>query len=155
MIDPNTLKESLIEATQNVPAIKKRHVLVTDDEMVDFLGEHKAGNKPGDNILLLAVLPAYGGFGEEDASGAISYMQFFVLEKVDYKSMKNQDEYLAVFQRTLEAARLFLVEMFNINLLNCSKEELQYEFQIRPVSRKAQCNGYEIQIDSKAYTDEY
>lgn len=151
MIDPNTLKESLIEATQNVPAIKKRHVLVTDDEMVDFLGEHKAG----DNILLLAVLPTYGGFGEEDAAGAISYMQFFVLEKVDYKSFKNQDEYLAVFQRTLEAARQFLVEMFNINLLNCTQEQLQYDFQIRPVSRKAQCNGYEIQIDSKAYTDEY
>lgn len=151
MIDPNTLKESLIEATQNVPAIKKRHVVATDDEFVEFLGEHKTG----DNLLLVAVLPAYGGFGEEDASGAISYMQFFVLEKVDYKSMKNQDEYLAVFQRTLEAARQFLVEMFNINLLNCTQEQLQYDFQIRPVSRKAQCNGYEIQIDSKAYTDEY
>lgn len=151
MIDPNTLKESLIEATQNVPAIKKRHVVATDDEFVEFLGEHKTG----DNLLLVAVLPAYGGFGEEDASGAISYMQFFVLEKVDYKSMKNQDEYIAVFQRTLEAARLFLVEMFNINLLNCTQEQLQYDFQIRPVSRKAQCNGYEIQIDSKAYTDEY
>ena len=151
MIDPNTLKESLIEATQNVPAIKKRHVVATDDEFVEFLGDHKTG----DNLLLVAVLPAYGGFGEEDASGAISYMQFFVLEKVDYKSMKNQDEYLAVFQRTLEAARQFLVEMFNINLLNCTQEQLQYDFQIRPVSRKAQCNGYEIQIDSKAYTDEY
>ena len=151
MIDPNTLKESLIEATQNVPAIKKRHVVATDDEFVEFLGDHKTG----DNLLLIAVLPAYGGFGEEDASGAISYMQFFVLEKVDYKSMKNQDEYLAVFQRTLEAARQFLVEMFNINLLNCTQEQLQYDFQIRPVSRKAQCNGYEIQIDSKAYTDEY
>ena len=151
MIDPNTLKESLIEATQNVPAIKKRHVVATDDEFVEFLSDHKTG----DNLLLIAVLPAYGGFGEEDASGAISYMQFFVLEKVDYKSMKNQDEYLAVFQRTLEAARQFLVEMFNINLLNCTQEQLQYDFQIRPVSRKAQCNGYEIQIDSKAYTDEY
>lgn len=151
MIDPNTLKESLIEATQNVPAIKKRHVVATDDEFVEFLGDHKTG----DNILLVAVLPAYGGFGEEDNAGAISYMQFFVLEKVDYKSMKNQDEYLALFQRTLEAARQFLVEMFNINLLNCTQEQLQYDFQIRPVSRKAQCNGYEIQIDSKAYTDEY
>lgn len=151
MIDPNTLRESLIEATQNVSAIKKRHVVATDDEFVEFLGDHKTS----DNLLLVAVLPAYGGFGEEDASGAISYMQFFVLEKVDYKSMKNQDEYLAVFQRTLEAARQFLVEMFNINLLNCTQEQLQYDFQIRAVSRKAQCNGYEIQIDSKAYTDEY
>lgn len=151
MIDPNTLRESLIEATQNVSAIKKRHVVATDDEFVEFLSDHKTG----DNLLLIAVLPAYGGFGEEDASGAISYMQFFVLEKVDYKSMKNQDEYLAVFQRTLEASRQFLVEMFNINLLNCTQEQLQYDFQIRPVSRKAQCNGYEIQIDSKAYTDEY
>ncbi len=151
MIDPNTLKESLIEATQNVPAIKKRYVLVTDDELVEKLSDHK----DADNIMLVAVLPSYGGFGEEDNSGLISYMQFFILEKVDYKSFKNQDEYLAVFQRTLEAARQFVVEMFGINLLNCSAEQLQYDFQIRPISRKAQCNGYEIQIDSKAYTDEY
>lgn len=151
MIDPNTLKETLIEVTQNIPAIKKRHVLVSDDEMVEFLSDHKAA----DNILLLAVLPTYGGFGEEDASGAISYLQFFVLEKVDYKSLKNQDEYIAVFQRTISVARDFVKEMFGINLLNCTGEQLQYDFQIRPVSRKAQCNGYEIQIDSKAYTDEY
>lgn len=151
MIDPNTLKESLIEATQNIPEIKKRCVLVTDDELVEKLSDHK----PADNIMLVAVLPSYGGFGEEDAAGAISYMQFFLLEKVDYKSFKNTDEYLAVFQRTLEAARQFVVEMFGINLLNCTKEQLQYDFQIRPVSRKSQCNGYEIQIDSKAYSDEY
>ena len=151
MIDSRILKEQIIEATSEIASIQRREILVTDDELTDLLGEHKTG----DNILLVAVLPSYGGFGEEDNSGVISYLQFFVLEKTDYKAFKNRDEYLAVFQRTLDAARLFLQEMFGLAILNCSKEQLQYDYQIRPLSRKASCNGYEIQIDSKAYTDNY
>lgn len=151
MIDPVQLKENIMEATAGIPAIKKREILVTDDELIDILGEHKAT----DNILLVAVLPNYSGGGEEDNASVISYMQFFVLEKVDYKALKNRDEYLAVFQRTLEAAKLFLEKMFLSEQLNCSLEQLQYDWQMRAVSRKAQCNGYEIQIDSRSYTDNY
>lgn len=151
MISPTILKENIAEVASLIPAIKRKEVLVTDDELAEKLADHKNT----DNILLVAVLPSYGGFGEEDNSGIISYMQFFLLEKVDYKKFKNNDEYLEVFDRTLEAARAFLNGMFGIELLNCSKEQLQYDFQIRPISRKAQCNGYEIQIDSKAYTDNY
>lgn len=151
MIDPQTLAEHIVESTTDIPAIKRREVLVTDDELVELLNDHKET----DNIMLVAVLPSYGGFGEEDNSGAISFMQFFILEKVDYKKFKNRDAYIAVFQRTLTAAVAFLDAMFNLEILNCSSEKLQYDFQIRPISRKAQCNGYEIQIDSKAYTDNY
>lgn len=151
MISPTILKVNIAEVTSLIPAIKRKEVLVTDDELAEKLAEHKNT----DNILLVAVLPSYGGFGEEDNAGLISYMQFFVLEKVDYKKFKNSDEYIAVFDRTLEAARAFLNGMFGIELLNCSNEQLQYDFQLRPISRKAGCNGYEIQIDSKAYTDNY
>ncbi|MEC5156655.1 hypothetical protein [Chryseobacterium sp. MP_3.2] len=151
MISPTILKENILEATSNIPAIKRKEVLVTDDEMVELLGDHKDSQ----NILLIAVLPSYGGFGQEDEAGMISYMQFFLLEKVDYKKFKNRDEYIAVFDRTLAAAKLFLTEMFGLELLNCSLEQLQYDFRIRPISRKASCNGYEIQIDSKAYSDNY
>ncbi|UJF29899.1 hypothetical protein L0B70_00455 [Kaistella sp. 97-N-M2] len=151
MINPVILKELMMEATASIPSIKKREVLVTDDELVELLGDHKAG----DNILLVAVLPTYGGGGQEDEASIISYMQFFLLEKVDYKSFKNRDEYLNVFERTLAAAVDFLVQMFTATGRNCTDEILQYDYQIRPVSRKAQCNGYEIQIDSKAFIDNY
>lgn len=151
MINPVILKELIMEATALNPSIKKREVLVTDDELVELLGDHKAG----DNILLVAVLPTYGGYGQEDEAGVISYMQFFLLEKADYKSFKNRDEYLNVFERTLAAAVDFLVQMFTATGRNCTDEILRYDYQIRPVSRKAQCNGYEIQIDSKAFTDNY
>lgn len=151
MINPVYLKELLMEATSLLPSIKRKEVLVTDDELVELLGDHKAG----DNILLIAVLPTYGGYGQEDEAGVISYMQFFLLEKVDYKSFKNRDEYLAVFERTLAATTAFLLEMFTATGRNCTDEILQYDYQIRPISRKAQCNGYEIQIDSKAFSDNY
>lgn len=151
MINPVILKELMMEATASIPSIKKREVLVTDDELVELLGDHKAG----DNILLVAVLPTYGGTGQEDEASIISYMQFFILEKVDYKAFKNRDEYLNIFERTLAAAKLFLEQMFLREETNCSLEQLQYDWQMRPISRKAQCNGYEIQIDSKAFTDNY
>lgn len=151
MISPQTLAEHIVESTTNISAIKRREVLVSDDELVELLSSHKETQ----NIMLVAVLPTYGGFGDEDATGTISYMQFFVLEKVDYKKFKNRDEYIAVFERTLVATKDFLQEMFGIEVLRCSSEQLLYDFQIRPISRKAGCNGYEIQIDSKAYTDNY
>ena len=151
MNSPQTLAEHIVESTAEIAEIKRREVLVTDDELVDLLNEHKEAQ----NIMLIAVLPSYGGFGEEDNSGAISFLQFFILEKVDYKKFKSRDEYIAVFQRTLTAAVAFLDAMFNLEIVNCSSEKLQYDFQIRPISRKAGCNGYEIQIDSKAYTDHY
>lgn len=151
MISPVILKELLIEATALIPSIKKREVLVSDDELVELLGEHKAP----DNIILVAILPTYGGGGDEDEANITSYMQFFLLEKVDYKSFKNKDEYLNVFERTLAAAVDFLTQIFTATGRTCMDEVLQYDYQIRPVSRKAQCNGYEIQIDSKAFTDNY
>ena len=151
MISPQTLAEHIVESTADISEIKRREVLVTDDELVDLLNKHKETQ----NIMLVAVLPSYGGFGEEDNSGAISFMQFFLLEKVDYQKFKNRDEYIAVFQRTLTATVAFLEAMFNLEIVNCSTEQLQYDYQIRPISRKAGCNGYEIQIDSKAYTDNY
>lgn len=151
MISPQILKENIVETTAEIAAVKRREVLVTDDELTELLTDHKST----DNILLVAVLPSYGGFGQEDNAGMISYLQFFVLEKTDYSFLKNRNEYLAIYDRTLEVVKQFLEAMFGINVLNCSQEQLQYDFQIHPISRKAKCNGYEIQIDSKAYTDNY
>ncbi len=151
MISPVLLKEHIMESTAEISEIQKREVLVTDDELVELLTDYKTENA----IMLVAVLPSYAGFGVEDNTGIISYLQFFVLEKNSRSSFKNRDEYLSVFQRTLTAAIAFLEAMFGLEILNCSDEKLQYDFQIRPISHKAKCNGYEIQIDSKAYTDNY
>lgn len=145
------MSEHIAESTANIPSIKKLEILVTDDELADILSRHKES----ENIMLVAVMPSYSGFGEEDDAGVISYLQFFVLEKVDYTKFKNKDEYLAVFERTLSVARDFVINMFLLEDVNCSLEQLQYDYQIRPISRKAGCNGYEIQIDSKAYIDNY
>ena len=147
MITPQILKEILAENTAEISEIKRKVVVVTDDELVEFLSNHSED----DNILLMAVLPSYSGYGEEDNAGAFSFMQFFFLEKVDYGDFRNQDEYIAVFQRTLTALMEFLRNLLESNA--CSREELQRDFKILPVSRKAQCNGYELQIDAKLFTE--
>ncbi len=147
MIDPLLLREKVAEVTANIPEIKRKMFVASDDELAEDLQDHKKA----DNILLMSVIPSYGGHGEEDNAGTYSYLQFFFLEKVDSTSFKNSDEYLAVFSRTLAALRRFLAELFEVEVLNCSRDQLQFDFTIRAVSRKAQCNGYELQIDSKSF----
>ena len=138
----------VMEATSDISEITRRSLVATDDELVELLNDHKTG------IIFLSVLPSFSGYGvDEDNSGIISFLQFFVLEKTDYSSLKKQDEYIEIFQRTLEAAKKFMNHVYKQNINNCSADELQYDFSLRPISRKAQCNGWEIQIDSRAYYD--
>lgn len=149
MIDPRTLSELVNEIKANICEIKKLDFVASDDEFVEILADHKAT----ENLILVTVLPDYAGGGAEDNGEITTMMQFFVLEKVDYKAMKNRDDYMAVFQRTLEAARKFLQAFFALMQERCYAEKLDYDFTIRPIPRKAQCNGYEIQIDSKAFSE--
>ena len=112
---------------------------MTDDELVELASDQKKD----DNILLVAVLPSYNGFGVEDEAGTISYLQFFIVEKTDYSFLKNRDEYLTVFQRTIEVAKKFILLMFGIELMNCSKEQLQYDFKVLPVKMPGTRDGTE------------
>lgn len=149
MITPQILKEQVAEICSQIPEIKKKIFVVTDDELSEFLSDHKNS----ENILLMSVLPNYNGYGEEDDAGVYSFLLFFFLEKVDNGSFKKQDEYLAVFDRTLAAAEKFLKQIFGVNVLNCSNEQLQYDWSIKPVSHTAQCNGHQLEINSKAFMD--
>lgn len=147
MIDIKLYREMIAETTAEIPEIKKREVVVTDDEFVKFLGDQKNT----DNILLIGVLPSYNGFGEEDNAGLMSYMQFFILEKVDYGKFRNNDEYLDVFVRTSEVVNKFLHNIFQMSYVECTPETLEYDVNIRPVARKSECCGYEVQIDSRKF----
>lgn len=150
MIDILTLKERAVEAKALIPEIQFLDFVASDDELIETLQERTSS----DNIMMVCVIPSYSGFGVEDESGFRSYLNFFFLEKTDYKKMKNRDDYLAVFQRTLSVARQFISEVFAIDGSLCISAELEHKsLAIRAVTRKAQCNGYLVEIDEKKHEE--
>lgn len=150
MIDPNTLREKVADMRTAVPEINSVKFVVDDDELSSDLTSHTAK----ENIFLGVVIPSYDGFGKEDESGYRSFLQFFVMEKVDYKSLKNQDEYIAIFQRTLLVAKKIINNFFGTDGERCLSMDLDYNsLKVYPVSKKSQCNGYVIEIDDQKYED--
>ncbi|MEI7486277.1 MAG: hypothetical protein WCJ72_02495 [Chryseobacterium sp.] len=150
MIDINTLRERITEVKLEVPEINSTLFVADDDELTTAMLDHKSA----DNILLMVVLPSYDGFGKEDESGIRTFLQFFILEKVDSKVFKNQDQYVDVFQKTLLVARKFVSILFGIKSNNCLPFDLDYNsLKMYPVSRKSQCNGWVIEMDDEKYQD--
>lgn len=150
MIDILTLKERTVEVKSLIPEIKFTDFVASDDELVHSL----MNLKKSDNIMLVSVVPSYSGFGIEDSSGFRTYLNFYILEKTDDKQLRNRDEYMAVFQRTLAAARRFIAEVFSIEGQLCISSELEYSsLMLRPVINKAQCYGWMLEIDEKKYED--
>lgn len=148
MIDIKTLREKIAEIRVSIPEIKKVEFLVTDDELANVMGDHKKE----DGLLLCAVVPSYGGFGEEDDSGYKSYLQFFLCEKVDLKVFKNQNDYIETLQRISEVVKPFVKTFFTRE--DCLGLDLDRDsLNIDAFSRKAQCMGYSIEVDAKSYTD--
>ncbi|MCX8533095.1 hypothetical protein OEA66_12110 [Chryseobacterium sp. KC 927] len=134
----------------SVSEIKSVKFVVDDDELSLELTSHSGK----ENMLLGVVLPSYDGFGKEDESGIRSFLQFFVMEKVDYKTFKTQEEYIDVFQRTLLVARKMITYFFGVNGENCLSMDLDYNsLKVYPISKKSQCNGYVVEIDEEKYQD--
>jgi hypothetical protein len=75
------------------------------------------------------------------------------MEKVDYKTLKG-DEYINVFQRTLEVAKKMIRFFFGTDGERCLSMDLDYaSLKVYPVAKKSQCNGYVIEIDEQKYED--
>jgi hypothetical protein len=153
MIDPNTLRERISEIRPEIPEIKSVKFVVDDDELAAELKDHSVN----DNILLVVVVPSFNGFGKEDESGVRSFLQFFLMEKIDIKNFKNQDQYIDVFQRVLLVVRKFLKKIFpsvDSEAVNCLSMNLDYSsLKINPVTKKSQCNGWMIEVDEEKYQD--
>ncbi|AZA93044.1 Uncharacterised protein [Chryseobacterium nakagawai] len=154
MIEPNTLREKIAEIRPYIPEIKSVKFVVDDDEFAAELKDHAVN----DNILLVVVVPSFNGFGKEDESGIRSFLQFFLMEKIDFKHFKTQDQYIDVFQKVLIVLRKFLKHIFHASesdeSVNCLSMNLDYSsLKINPVTKKSQCNGWVIEIDEEKYED--
>lgn len=142
MLKISTLKQYNLAIQQAIPAIKKQIVVVTPDELVNFMREHKAE----DNILMIAIVPDHGVAGEQDKVQWENNTGYYFLEKTDSKI--KHDDYLAVFERTQDVVEQFVTKLLTdksdnagifCNFLSFLEEE---SISPRPVKGMADCNGY-------------
>lgn len=151
MITIRQLREAMAEIVSEIPEINKIRYVDDDDQLADRMEKHKES----DNTMLVCLVPNYTGFGEnEDITGYMSYLQFFLLDKVDYKKFKNDDDYLNVLIKIQDIVSDFMRVLFDYQVGECLLfGNLKHEtLVIRSVRNKAQCMGWEIQVDDKTYS---
>lgn len=147
MILVSALREAISEICSNIPEIRNIKTVSTDDRFVKRLEEHRLI----DNTMLVIVVPEYKGFKKvEEVGGYDSYLQFFFLDKIDYKTTEPED----VQQRLQPLVQDFLQYFGEHQTGGCYTfgNVDQNDVYIRPVTNKAGCCGWEVQIMDESYT---
>lgn len=146
MLRVNDLKTLLQECQNEITGINKNILLLDDSELTNFLKDLK----PTDNCMLIGVMPQFQPKGSEDSIEFIAQLQFMILKKSADKDFKNHDEYLQMFQDTQDLMMEFIEKLFGEKMENlCSgmANYIEESISVYPVWRKAQCNGWAIEID--------
>jgi|GEM_PF-2016057 len=146
MITIKTLREALAEIISEIPEIKTVKEVSNDDRFVERLTNHKNA----DNSLLIVVVPVYNGFGTEDNGGFLTHLQFFILDKIDYKTTapeEAQEKLQPVVQDFLK--KLFAYSHNACRIFNNLDRE---SIDIIAITNKGNCAGWEIQATDKSYT---
>ena len=144
--------ETVVDAiVSTIPELEQEVQYVIDDDQLT----EKADAYKGDKHLLVCLVPSAQGFGEIDNSGFISFLQFFVLKKTDYKKLKSSKDFLQIFKDSQPITLDFLNKLIASEDENGCKIFQEFNFNsvlIKPTRYKTQHNGWEIQIDQKAWT---
>lgn len=151
MITIRQLREAMAEIVSEIPEINKVRFVIDDDQLADTLDKFK----PEDNTMLVCLVPTYQSFADtEDITGYLSFLQFFLVDKVDYKKFASEDAFTELFIKLQELASTFIGKLFDYQKGECLVfGNLQHNsLVIRPVRNKAQCNGWEIQLDDRTYS---
>lgn len=151
MITILQLREAIAEIVSQIPEINKTRFVIDDDQLADTLSEFKTT----ENTMLVCLVPTYQSFAnDEDLTGYMSFLQFFLVDKVDYKTFKSEDEFTQIFIKIQSLVSAFIGKLFEYHNGECLLfGNLQHDsLVIRPVRNKAQCNGWEIQLDDKTYS---
>jgi hypothetical protein len=146
MLTVNQLKSLLQESQTEIPGLNKNMLLLDDSELTNFLKDLKTT----ENCVLIGIMPQFLPKGTEDSIRFISQLQFMILKKSADKDFKNHDEYLAMFQETQDLMMLFVQKLFGEkmeDLCGGTAEYIEESLSIYPVWRKAQCNGWALEID--------
>lgn len=149
MITPKELKNYCNAAKTTITAIKTVKVAVDESQIVDNL----RNLKPGDNQILFAILPEYDTSESKDVDSVVdkNYMAFLVLEKLNYKSI-TEDEELDVWEDTLATIVQLREKIITDSTGGCCDcpdfSSLDPKsFRIQPVWKLAECNGYLMTVN--------
>ena len=149
MLEVNSLKQFTAEMQGKISGINKSIVLLDDSELTNILKELKLT----ENCILIAIMPQYPVKGNDDAIKWVNQLQFMILKKSADRDFKNHDEYLDMFQQTQllmkEFVNILLMEKTGDNgdLCGLLNELVEQSILVYPVWRKAQCNGWALEID--------
>jgi len=146
MIKVNQLKSLLLESQTEIEGLNKNLLLLDDSELTNFLKDLKIS----ENCVLIGIMPQFVPKGTEDSIRFISQLQFMILKKSADKDFKNHDEYLQMFADTQDLMGLFVAKLFGEkmeDLCGGTAEYIEESLSIYPVWRKAQCNGWALEID--------
>lgn len=147
IITPNELQVFLAECKSQIAAINHVEMVIDDSMLANKISQvHVA-----DNLLLYGVLPDYGGdYREEDAPMFDNGLDFLIVKKVEYADL-TADEFNAVMEETLLAAREFLTYVLesknNPNTCPTFYFFKEGSERITPVWAKAGCNGYMVSFN--------
>ena len=144
--------ETVVDAiVATIPELEQEVQYVIDDDQLT----EKADAYKGDKHLLVCLVPSAQGFGEQDSFGFMSFYQFFILKKTDYKKLKSSKEFLQIFKDSQPITLDFFYKLIASVDENGCKIFQDMNFNsvlIKPTRYKAQHNGWEIQIDQKSWT---
>jgi hypothetical protein len=146
MLRVNQLKTLLQECQDEIPGINRNELVLDDSELTNFLKDFKVT----DNCMLIGVMPQYTAKGQEDSIQFVNQLQFMILKKSADKDFKNQDDYLDMFQETQGLMVLFVEKLFGEkveDLCGDFSNIVEQSISIYPTWRKAQCNGWTLEID--------
>lgn len=145
-MSPQQLNTLLTEIKAKVAAINSAWMVIDDSQLVKTLAEKYSE----DNMFLVGVLPSYGTNGSNaDSYRNTTRSMLFVLEKTDY-SDNDQEQFIELFERTFQAAKLIREEILNLATESCSgflRHIAVDSIQILPEWKKADCNGWSINFE--------
>jgi len=148
MLRVNQLKSLLEESQQEINGLNKNVLLLDDSELTNFLKDLKTT----ENCILIGIMPQFPVTGNEDGIKFISQLQFMILKKTSDKNI-NHDEYLDVFQETQDLMLLFITNFLGEkmeDLCSGTADVVENSISVYPVWRKAQCNGWALEIDLRS-----
>ena len=146
MITIKVLREAIAEIISRIPEINSVKEVSNDDRFVNQLEDHKIS----DNALLVVVIPYYKGFGEIDQGGFYSHFQFFILNKIDYKTTQPEE----IQEKLQPVAQDFLKCFFQYAQNECKifRNIDRDAVELLAVTNKGNCAGWEIQLTDKSHT---
>lgn len=148
MITIQVLKEAVMEIISTIPEINTVKLVSNDDRFIDKLEKHQKA----DDAMLVVVIPAYKGFwnDENDNGGFVSYFQFFILNKIDYKTQEPEEEQ----EKLQPVMQDFLGKFFEYSKNDCKvfANLERNSVDIMAITNKGQCAGWEVQFNDETYT---